>query len=168
MRQCAIKKKKISLCIRSLNGDLLYDVYAVWDIKPGSYESYGYLKWKKIFIDENEDLKFNQINKLFPNLTKLIIKSQQPIPKKLNKWRCIPSISVNSKILSDLLNVLMSNECNWSQISIYNPSNTENELNTLIAMHSSVFLNDSFSIKIIDTSAGQSYERCRCLRIMSM
>ena len=151
-----------------LNSHFLYDLNKVWNYPDKSNECHGYIKWKNLFFDQNENIKLKQINKIFKNATQISIQAIEPVPNKLNFYRCLPSYLLSSSMLNNLLNLLLSSECKWNQFVVYNPKNDQNSLNELIEKHETNFLNQHYEIGTITHSPNSSFEKCKCFYIVSI
>lgn len=156
------KKGYIVLDINRLNNNFLFSVDAVWDNKGGFGECYGFKKWKHIFIDDNNRIKFGDIHMLFPNSVAIFIQSVQPLPKQNNKYKYTPSILITSTILDELLDIILPSESKCKQIQIFEPKNTKKELEEMISKYCP---NDQYSMSLIKRAAQLNKEPAPCFFI---
>ena len=155
----------VMLDIGQMNNHFLYNIDNVWNYSGGFGECYGYKKWKHLFIDDDDEIKYEQICELFPNSKTLFICYRDPIPKKLNKYRCKQSLLITASLLKKLLNIIKSEKNGLRSILIYYPLNEENELNKLIQKHTSIYNKNNFKISMTMHGPGSTFEQCRTLWI---
>ena len=129
--QICNKKNYIALDINQLNKEYLYNIGEIWETNQDDVWN-GYVKWRDVFIDKNNNVKFDDICKLFPNSRFYAIRSGVPVEKQLNKYKCINSIKITDKLINESLKVLTSKECACKSIYIYSPLNNLNSLQELI------------------------------------
>ena len=70
---------------------------------------------------------------LFMNLLRA-----EPIPNDEGNYRLKPSILITPSLLTQSINILSKKECKWMRLFIFNPINSEKELNDLIRKQSPV------------------------------
>ena len=90
-----------------------------------------------------------------------MIKYGEPIPKRVNKFRCKQSILVTSSMLNDIMNILRSAEGKLARVYVFRPINDKNELNNLIKKHS----NENIKISMIDHRPDPNFDKTECLWI---
>ena len=160
------ERQGIYLDIGQLNKDYLYNLDDLWNDPNGFGNCYGYKKWKNIFINENEQIQFEQIIKLLPNINMFLIKYSEPIQNKGNVYRCKPSILITSSLLNNLLNILKPSKCKLKDFAIYNPSNDTNELKKLVNEYSKQFSKHNFNLVVGNRSYSPCYKKCALLGII--
>ena len=151
--------KKFILDIGKLNNDYLYNIDILWNTNAFG-ECYGFKKWKNIFINDNEEFKFEQISKLFPNINIFLVLNAKPIENVINRYICKKSIKITSSLLNNLLKCLISKQLKLKYFMIYNPLNDKMELNELIKQHSKNFENNNYEIKTVTTRYAPRYDNC--------
>ena len=143
------KRNYIVIDINMLNHEYMYNIDELWNQKCLG-QCYGYLKWHNIFLCENnKNIKFNKLKKLFKNITWIEIRSSLPAESQLNRSKCIESIEIFDELIISSLSLLIDNSCKCEEIIIFNPINCISSLNFLINKFYQSFAQKSCSIQLI-------------------
>ena len=90
-KQSCIKQPKVIIDIRRMNNEYLCNMGKLWGGQSFG-DCYGYIKWKSFYFDENNNIKFKQISKIFPGAAWYQIRSTRPVENVVNTYECLPSV----------------------------------------------------------------------------
>ena len=97
--------------------------------KSHGHSFYGGLLFKHLYFTDNNDLKWNSINKLYPSLKQIIFRKIEIVPNRLNDFVFKKSIMINDKFMEEcLLFIENRKDTGFTGIAIDKPINRDNEL----------------------------------------
>eukprot|EP01084_Bolivina_argentea_P226776 383020_1 len=117
-----------------------------------------------IYFTKNMQLKWDVIQKLFPEVYTIYICSIEEIVDQHNGYRYSESILVDDKLLKSLLSILSDTDNEWVYIFIDYPKNKLTSLNNLISSYQKAYDKIEFELSV-KTRNHSMYGSCRSLFI---
>eukprot|EP01084_Bolivina_argentea_P119995 212733_1 len=107
--------------------------------------TFGAKMLKYVYIDDDDSIKWMQIQKYFPLLTRIDI-SNKPLVPGLNKERFVQSIQLNDSVLQSTLSFLQQIHPKRMRIYVYCPSNNETSLRALIKRYKRMYQKSEYEL----------------------